>query len=131
MALLTFANFPHIQRVKTRFLYLDNVKNGGNAAPVADVDSVSTATDTALPITLGCTDEDGDPLSFTIITPPAHGALGGAPPQVLYIPAAGYNGTDSFVFRVTDGNGGETTGSVNITVGSGAAARIFLPLIQR
>ncbi|MFN8443797.1 MAG: Ig-like domain-containing protein [Caldilineaceae bacterium] len=107
------------------------VRNGGNAAPVADIDAVSTTQDSALAITLGCTDADGDPLSFTITTPPAHGELGGAAPDLLYIPQAGYMGTDHFVFHVSDGKGGTTEGAINITVEAGPSKNIFLPLVSR
>ena len=71
--------------------------------PVANDKSVSTDEDTALPITLTATEVDGDPLTFTIVTPPGHGNLTGTAPHVTYTPALNYNGPDSFTFKVNDG----------------------------
>jgi hypothetical protein len=63
------------------------------------------------------TDVDGDVLSATIAQGPAHGvvnldALGAA----TYVPEANFNGSDSFTYEVTDGNGGSGLGTVFITV---------------
>ena len=50
---------------------------------------------------------------------PASGALTfGANGTFTYTPNAGFNGTDSFTYEVTDGNGGSATATVNITVNS-------------
>ena len=79
-----------------------------NDAPTADAQSLSTAEDTALPITL--TASDGDPevaqtLTFAIATGPSHGTLSDFNPAtgaVTYTPHADYHGPDSFTFTVTD-----------------------------
>ncbi len=48
-----------------------------NTPPVADPQLVSTPEDTPKVITLTGTDADDDPLTFIIVTPPAHGTLSG------------------------------------------------------
>ena len=74
--------------------------------PIADPQQLATAEDVALPITLTGSDPDGDPLTFEIVDPPAHGTLIGAAPILAYRPAADYYGPDEFTFRsATDGPG--------------------------
>ncbi|HEV2851597.1 MAG TPA: IPTL-CTERM sorting domain-containing protein, partial [Thermoanaerobaculia bacterium] len=87
-----------------------------NGAPTANDQNVLTNEDVPVGITLTGSDPDGDPLTFSIVTPPAHGSLTGTPPNVTYTPNPNYNGPDSFVFQVDDGNGGTDTGTVTITV---------------
>src|SRR5207249_3579048 len=70
-----------------------------NDAPVANSQSVSTSEDTPLSITLTGSDVDGDALTFTVVTGPAHGTFDGT----TYTPAANYNGPDSFTFSADDG----------------------------
>jgi hypothetical protein len=41
-------------------------------------------------------------LVYAVTTSPSHGTLTGAPPNLTYTPGAGYFGTDSFEFSVTD-----------------------------
>ena len=88
----------------------------GNSTPVASSQSVSTAEDTAKPITLTATDADGNPLAYTIVTQPAHGSLTGTAPNISYAPVLNYNGADSFTFKVNDGNIDSTNATVSITV---------------
>ena len=91
--------------------------NHSNTAPVANSQSVTTDEDMTKPITLAGADPDGDSLIFTVIANPAHGTLSGAAPNLTYNPNAGYNGGDSFSFKVNDGHLDSTnTGSVSITV---------------
>ncbi len=71
--------------------------------PVADSQAVSTAEDTPLGLLLTGSDPDNDPITFAVVTPPAHGSLSGAAPNLTYTPAADYYGADSFTFRVSDG----------------------------
>jgi hypothetical protein len=75
-----------------------------NTSPTATPQSVTTNQDTSKPITLAGTDTEtaAANLTFAITTPPAHGSLSGAAPNVTYIPTAGYSGPDSSQFTVTD-----------------------------
>jgi subtilisin-like proprotein convertase family protein len=88
----------------------------GNTAPVADSQAVTTDEDTNKAITLTGSDADLDPLTFAIDTPPAHGVLTGAAPNVVYEPNADYNGVDSFTFTANDGALTSAPATVTITV---------------
>ena len=100
-----------------------------NTAPSAAPQSVSTAEDTAKPITLSASDVDGNSTSFAIVSGPSHGTLGtiaspactGTAPRtcnavVTYTPAADYNGPDSFTFKANDGTVDSAAATVSITV---------------
>jgi VCBS repeat-containing protein len=90
---------------------------------------VSTEEDTAKTITMSGTDEDGDNLSFFIVTPPNHGTLGpigaltcaGTAPRtcsanVTYTPDNDYNGFDIFSFKASDGTEDSYPAPVSILV---------------
>ena len=71
------------------------------------------------------TDVDGDSLAFgnviapaSVIAPPSDTLTFGANGTFSYTPDPDFNGTDSFTYEVTDGNGGLATATVNITVNS-------------
>ncbi|HZW04020.1 MAG TPA: Ig-like domain-containing protein [Anaerolineaceae bacterium] len=61
-------------------------------------------------------DADGDPLSYDILSGPAHGAatLDGA--ALVYTPAANYHGADSLTVRAADGQGGTLEITFTLTV---------------
>jgi hypothetical protein len=87
----------------------------GNAPPVAYDDSFSTYEDTPLPPSADALandfDADGDALTGSLISGPAHGTNGAA-----YVPAANYNGPDSLIYRAYDGAAFSNVASINITV---------------
>ena len=95
-----------------------------NDAPVAQDDTYTTAEDTALTIDpagvlSNDTDADGDTLSASPSSDPAHGTLteqsdGTWPTR----PTPTTIGTDTFDYTVSDGNGGVGTGTVTIEVTS-------------
>ena len=87
-----------------------------NGAPTANPQSVTTNEDTAKAITLTASDPDNDPLTFSVVTGPMHGALSGAAPNLTYTPTANYNGADSFTFKANDGHVDSNTATVSITV---------------
>ena len=91
--------------------------NVTNTSPVADEQSVETAEDTAVSITLTGSDPDGESLSFTVINPPIHGTLTGTAPDLLYTPWSNYFGDDTFTFVVNDGmsNSLEAVVDINVT----------------
>ncbi|MCB2072369.1 MAG: tandem-95 repeat protein [Novosphingobium sp.] len=78
--------------------------------------SVSTDEDTAKQVTVSGSDPNGDALSYSA-GPAGHGTVsGGAGGVFTYTPALNYNGSDSFVVTVSDGKGGTTNHTVNVTV---------------
>jgi len=87
-----------------------------NYAPSAPPQTLTTAEDTPLPITLTGTDPDGDALTYTVLTAPAHGTLSGSAPNVTYTPAPNYHGADAFTFRVNDGRFDSAPATINLTV---------------
>ncbi len=64
-----------------------------------------------------------DAVTFSILTPPANGQLIGTPPNVTYIPNAGFEGADSFTYRA-EGGGHSRDRTVNLAV-----APTFVPPI--
>jgi len=89
-----------------------------NTAPVATAQNVATDEDQAKAITLSATDAQGDPLTYAVVSAPANGTLSGTPPNVIYTPAANYNGSDSFTFKANDGALDSAVATVSITVSS-------------
>src|SRR5262245_36284048 len=92
-----------------------------NAAPTAGNDSVTATEDTPLiiaPATLrgNDSDVDGNPLTITSVGNATHGAVTLSGGNVVFAPAANYNGPASFTYTVSDGQGGSTTATVNINV---------------
>ena len=87
-----------------------------NDAPVANNQSRTLNEDGTRAITLTGSDVDGNPLTYTIVTPPSHGTLTGTAPSVTYVPAANYNGLDSFTFKANDGSLDSNIATVSLTV---------------
>jgi VCBS repeat-containing protein len=88
-----------------------------NDAPVAVDDSVTTPEDTLININVlaNDTDADGDPLQITILSS-TDGTATESSGVVTYTPNADFNGTDSFTYTLSDGNGGTDTATVSVTV---------------
>jgi len=91
-----------------------------NDIPIAVDDTVTANEDTAIAVIsvlANDTDSDGDTLNISDFTQPSHGTAGSNGDGTLtYTPNADFNGTDSFAYTVSDGNGGIATATVNITV---------------
>jgi uncharacterized repeat protein (TIGR02543 family) len=66
------------------------------------------------------TDTNVDTLTWSLLSDAAHGSANvsgtGASPTMAYTPTPNWNGSDSFVARVTDNKGGTNTVTVNVTV---------------
>lgn len=90
--------------------------SAGNAPPSAAAQTVTTLEDTLVAITLTGTDPNGDSLRFSVVTSPANGTLTGAAPNLTYFPHPNFNGSDSFTFKVNDGQTDSSAATVSINV---------------
>ena len=90
----------------------------GNDAPVAVDDELTVAEDTEGGVNLlgNDGDPDGDSLTVTGFTQPAHGTVAVVAGLASYVPAANYNGPDAFTYTVADPSGAASTAAVHITV---------------
>jgi hypothetical protein len=92
---------------------------GTNHPPVAQNDTATTATGAAVTINVlaNDSDPDGDPLTVTTVTTPAHGsAVINAGTTVTYTPQPGFAGSDAFTYTISDGRGGTASATVAVTV---------------
>ena len=94
---------------------------GANAVPVASGQSVSTTAGSAVSITLSATDADSTSLTYSIVTGPANGVLGGSGGARTYTPNSGFTGTDSFTFQASDGFASSNIATVTISVSAVAS----------
>ena len=94
-----------------------------NDAPVADDDVVSTDQGVAVDVDVlaNDTDVEGEPRTVVSVTQGANGTVSINPDgTVKYTPNAGFRGSDSFTYDISDGSGGTATGTVTVGVGANA-----------
>ncbi|GIF11130.1 Ig-like domain-containing protein [Actinoplanes teichomyceticus] len=97
-----------------------------NAPPVARPESVTLPAGVTSTIDVRHNDEDpnGEPLTVTIDSPPAHGTASVVAGRVVYRPFPGYAGTDTLDYRITDPALGSAVATVTIAlVNAGPVAR--------
>ncbi len=116
------------------FTYTVNDGNGGNDttsvtltvtsvndAPLANPDSSTLAEDSSnnlLSVLGNDSDIENDTLSITAVGVVSHGTLANLGSQLRYTPTANYFGSEVFTYTVNDGNGGNDTTSVTLTITS-------------
>ncbi|MEY4090482.1 MAG: hypothetical protein RJB55_2753, partial [Verrucomicrobiota bacterium] len=87
-------------------------------APVASNQTIVMLEEATTNLVLTASIADDSPLTFAILTPPAHGSLSPLDPdtgEVAYTPTANYRGADSFSFTAYDG-ALYATGTVSFTI---------------
>ncbi|MEM8749871.1 MAG: tandem-95 repeat protein [Pseudomonadota bacterium] len=94
-----------------------------NDAPTAGADGVFAFDEDQVftlftgSLTFNDTDPEGDDLTILSVQDPVNGTVAfGAPGQILFTPDMDYSGPASFTYTVSDGNGGESTQTVSLTV---------------
>ena len=90
-----------------------------NDRPTATGQAATTPKDVPLGVVLSGADIDGDPLGYAIVAGPSHGALAGAPPNVIYTPDPDYFGPNSFTFTANDVQLVSNAATVSLTVTPG------------
>jgi hypothetical protein len=101
---------------------------GSNPPPVANNQAITVNKNTQQAITLTATDPNNDPLTYTVLTQPAHGTLTGTAPNLNYNPETDYVGADSFTFKANDGTVDSNTATVSITVEDVSSCTTILPI---
>ncbi|MCI0746500.1 MAG: Ig-like domain-containing protein [Verrucomicrobia subdivision 3 bacterium] len=103
-----------------------------NECPVANSQTISVNQDSSVNFQLSATDADGDPLQYSVSSPPAHGVVvaNAQTGAATYTPAPGYCGPDSFKFTASDGVcvSAEATVSINVICANAcptAVAKVF------
>jgi hypothetical protein len=87
-----------------------------NNPPVADDQSITTAKNLPVGITLTATDADGDMLTYQVVDGPSAGELTGTVPDLTYTPDTDFVGSDSLTFQAYDGEDYSNVATVSITV---------------
>ena len=108
----------HYQGSNNWWWAIDNIKVAGdyNTLPTAGNQSVNVDENGSVSITLDASDNDGDLLSYTLITQPKNGSLRGVAPDLVYTPNENYTGEDAFTYKVNDGKADSNVGSILINV---------------
>ena len=96
--------------------YLNNGPSAADDAITVDFESSANLID----VLANDSDPDGDTLSITAVSAPAHGTATITGGGISYTPVAGYSGTDSFTYTISDGHGGTATATVAVTVNPAA-----------
>jgi hypothetical protein len=100
---------------------------GDNHGPRATPATFPVTEDTVLRVTnpTYVQDVDGDTVTASLLTAPAHGQLAlAADGSFTYTPDADYAGPDSFLYKVTDPDGALDVGAVTLDVVNDAADRL-------
>ncbi|WP_448604511.1 tandem-95 repeat protein [Thermoleptolyngbya sp.] len=95
-----------------------------NDVPVANAATLNTRTGKTETGVLTATDVEGDPLSFSLVSPPANGTvtiINALTGEYTYTPNAGFSGSDSFTFRANDGTDDSAPATISITVDPNSA----------
>ncbi|MFJ5370285.1 Ig-like domain-containing protein, partial [Bosea sp. CER48] len=100
-----------------------------NPGPIAVNDTATTDEDTPVEISplLNDSDPDGDALTLTAASA-GNGTVTIANGVITYAPNANFNGTDTIVYEISDGNGGISSAVIVVTVNPVNDAPVAAPI---
>ncbi|HWT00723.1 MAG TPA: Ig-like domain-containing protein [Pyrinomonadaceae bacterium] len=91
--------------------------NPVNDAPVADGQSLTTTEDFGPTFVMSGSDVEGDPLTYSIVSPPSHGQIVAVSFYgPVYMPDPDFHGEDSFTFKANDGALDSYPATISVTV---------------
>lgn len=117
-ATITLQASDGIVSVKRSFTLIFTAVNDVPVAPNYSVTVQEDSQNNPIPVVFANTDADGDTLTVTVKEGegPQNGTVSIAGGIISYTPKANYNGPDSFVYVLNDGNSGIAEGTVTIVV---------------
>jgi hypothetical protein len=116
---VTGSTAADVTAVTPSYTLYGNAVCGNHHIPIARDDSATTQENTPVTIAVLANDSDGGapPLTLASVTQPANGtATPDAGGTVTYSPKVNFNGSDSFTYTVTNGEGISRTANVGITI---------------
>ena len=89
-----------------------------NDTPITVLDTATVNEDSTvtLDVLKDATDADGDSLSIKSVTQGSKGSVQISNNQIIYTPNQNFNGFDIFTYTISDGNGGQITKSITVSV---------------
>lgn len=84
--------------------------------PIAQARSLVVTEDNPMTFALEGKSPSGNSLAFAIVTKPQKGVLTGEPPFLTYVPNPNASGSDSFLFKVTEGSLESVPANLTITI---------------
>jgi uncharacterized protein (TIGR03382 family) len=96
----------------------------GNDWPIAEGASLDSVRGAPVSFVLGASDPEDDPLTYSVVTLPAHGTLTGTAPALVYTPEAGFSGTDALRFQASDGQSTSNVAVVSFHVSASNRAPV-------
>jgi subtilisin family serine protease len=87
-----------------------------NNPPVVQSETVLTRPGRPVQIHVAASDLDDDPLTFQIVSSPAHGSVQGTGTNYVYQSAAGFLGSDRFTLHASDGQDWSPLATITINV---------------
>ena len=110
---------PVAHKIATSASSLSPFALGTLILPVANASSASMNANSLSNLALTGSTTSGNPLVYQVVAPPAHGLLSGFNANtgaVIYTPAYGFTGIDSFTFQVNDAPASSGVTAVTLTV---------------
>jgi subtilisin-like proprotein convertase family protein len=98
-----------------------------NSPPVANADVATTVAGASVTLNVlaNDSDPDGDSLAVTAVSNVVGGTASLSGGAVIFTPAAGFTGTGSFTYAISDGKGGTAVSAATITVSPGSTSQTF------
>lgn len=85
-------------------------------AQTDNFDVQATASGMTLDVLANDTIPAGQSVTLTVVGAPKHGTATVVNNKIVFIPTAGYTGTDTLTYRITDAAGNQTEASINLTI---------------
>ncbi|MDF7827095.1 Ig-like domain-containing protein, partial [Pontiellaceae bacterium B12227] len=96
-----------------------------NDAPVAIDQLAAGSINAPISFELQAIDSDGDHLTYTVVETPVSGVVSGAPPNLVYTPAADFIGSATLTFTASDGSLTSNTGTVTLVSAPQTASELW------
>ena len=105
-----------------------SIMGDDNSSPTAESATYTLDEDTIITLILDAYDADGDVLSYAIVSSPTNGTITLSGEVATYIPNINFSGTDSFQFKVNDGEQDSNVATITLIINAVNDAPYLFPI---